>query len=85
MRSLILLEPVFTFAYPPAGIMAWTVTASAPALPKSWRNRALERIGGERLSGTDPMELMITAGAESFDASRPTPSPLTDQADAESS
>lgn len=65
--------------------MAWTVTASAPALPKSWRNRALERIGGERLSGTDPMELMITAGAESFDASRPTPSPMTDQADAESS
>jgi len=85
VRSLTLLEPVFTFAYPPAGIMAWTVAASVPALPESWRNRALERIGGERLSGTDPMELMITAGAESFDASRPTPSPLTDQADAESS
>ena len=79
VRSLTLLEPVFTFAYPPAGIMAWTMAASVPALPESWRNRALERIGGERLSGTDPVELMITAGAESFDASLPTPSPLTDE------
>lgn len=79
VRSLTLLEPVFTFAYPPAGIMAWTMAASVPALPESWRNRALERIGGERLSGADPMELMITAGAESFDASLPTPSPLTDE------
>lgn len=79
VRSLTLLESVFVFAYPPADIMGWTVVSSIPALPEGWRNKALERIGGEKLSGTDPMELMIKAGAEKFDASLPTPSPLTDE------
>lgn len=79
VRSLTLLEAVFVFAYPPADIMGWTVVSSIPALPEGWRNKALERIGGEKLSGTDPMELMIKAGAEKFDASLPTPSPLTDE------
>ena len=83
VRSLTLLEAVFVFAYPPADIMGWTVVSSIPALPEGWRNKALERIGGEKLSGTDPMELMIKAGAEKFDASLPTPSPLTyEQAEA---
>lgn len=59
VRSLTLLEAVFVFAYPPADIMGWTVVSSIPALPEGWRNKALERIGGEKLSGTDPMELMI--------------------------
>ena len=31
VRSLVLLEPVFTFGYPPARLMAWTVLASLPA------------------------------------------------------
>ena len=83
VRSLTLLEAVFVFAYPAADIMGWTVVSSIPALPEGWRNKALERIGGEKLSGTDPMELMIKAGAEKFDASLPTPSPLTyEQAEA---
>lgn len=83
VRSLTLLEAVFVFAYPPADIMGWTVVSSIPALPEGWRNKALERIGGEKLSGTDPMELMIKAGAEKFDASLPMPSPLTyEQAEA---
>ena len=79
VRSLTLLESAFVFAYPPADIMGWTVVSSVPALPESWRNKALEHIGGEKLSGTDPMELMIKAGSEKFDASLPTPSPLTDE------
>lgn len=77
VRSLTLLEPVFTFAYPPAGKLGWLMVASVPGLPESLRNKALGRIGGEDFSGSDPLALMIRAGSEHFDADLPTPSPLT--------
>ncbi len=34
VRSLTLLEPVFTFAYPSARMMAWTMVSSLPLLPE---------------------------------------------------
>lgn len=46
VRSLTLLEPVFTFSYPPVRLMAWTMVALLPGLPTGWRNHALGRIGG---------------------------------------
>ena len=52
VRSLVLLEPVFTFAYPSAGLMAWTVLASLPVLPEAWRERALAEVGGGERADT---------------------------------
>ena len=77
VRSLTLLEPVFTFAYPPVAKLGWVTIAALPGLPESLRNKALGRIGGEDSAGSDPMALMIKAGSEHFDADLPTPSPLT--------
>ena len=83
VRSLTLLEPVFTFAYPPAGKLGWVMVSSLPGLPKSLRNKALGRIGGEDFAASDPLALMIRAAVEHFDADLPTPSPLTkEQSDA---
>jgi len=77
VRSLTLLEPVFTLAYPPAGKLGWVMVASVPGLPESLRNKALGRIAGEDFAGSDPLALMIKAGSEHFEADLPTPSPLT--------
>ena len=81
--SLTLLEPVFTFAYPPVAKLGWVTIAALPGLPESLRNKALGRIGGEDFAGSDPLALMIKAAVEHFDADLPTPSPLTkEQSDA---
>ena len=79
VRSLVLLEPVFTFAYPPAGLMAWTVLASLPVLPEAWRERALAEVGGgERAAPGDPIASMINAGAAHYRAQLPNPRLLSD-------
>ena len=79
VRSLVLLEPVFTLAYPPADLMAWTVLASLPLLPGSWRDRALAEVGGgERADPGDPIAAMIGAGAAHYRAQLPNPRLLTD-------
>lgn len=62
VRSLTLLEPVFTFSYPSARLMAWTMVASLPGLPTGWRNHALGRIGGTDYDPTEPMARMIDVG-----------------------
>ena len=78
VRSLTLLEPVFTFSYPSARLMAWTMVASLPGLPTGWRNHALGRIGGTDYDPTEPMARMIDAGTHHYDAHLPTPSLLSD-------
>lgn len=77
--SLALLDPVFTFAYPPAGMMAWTMLASLPGLPQSLRETALGKVGGGEYDGADSMARMIAAGAEHYAASLPTPTLITDE------
>lgn len=76
--SLTLLEPVFTFAYPPAGMMAWLVVASLPGLPDPLREAALGRIGGGDFDDTEPLARMIAAATEHYAAALPNPSPLSD-------
>ena len=79
VRSLVLLEPVFTFGYPPARLMAWTVLASLPLLPEAWRERALTEVGGgERAEPGDPIASMINAGATHYRAQLPNPRLLSD-------
>lgn len=79
VRTLTLLEPVFTFGYPRADLMSWVLLASIPVLPQSWREYALGKVGGEPYdSGSaDPMAAMIRDGSEYYSAELPTPSPLT--------
>lgn len=78
VRSLSLIEPVFTFAAPPAGMMTWAVLASLPGLPQGMRDRALAEIdgSGEALDDTDPTARMIRAGTEHYRASLPQPAVL---------
>lgn len=78
VRSLTLLEPVFTFANPPARMMGWAVLASLPGLPDNLRDTALGKIGGVENDGTDPIARMIAAGTEHFAASLPNPSVLSE-------
>lgn len=77
--SLALLEPVFTFAYPPASMMAWVLVASIPGVPDSIRNQALNRIGGveDDHDDDDALARMIALGTKHYRAQLPTPSLLT--------
>lgn len=80
VRSLVLLEPVFTFAWPSARMLGWAMLGSLPWLPAPVRERALAEIGGgERADPNDPVAQMITAGADHYAAQLPTPSVLTDE------
>lgn len=81
--SLSLLEPVFTLATPPAGLLFWAMVSSLPLLPDGIRETALEKIGGveeqSEAFAEDPMARMITAATESYQAALPQPTPLTDE------
>ena len=77
--SLTLLEPVFTFAYPPARLMGWAMLSSLPGISDRVRNAALGKVGGVEYDPNDDMAKMIAAGSEHFSASLPQPAPLDDE------
>jgi pimeloyl-ACP methyl ester carboxylesterase len=82
IASLTLLEPLMTLGIVPAWAFGWTAVASLPGVPKSWRDHALNKIGGvqdSEVDPNDPIVRMIAAGSEHFDSGGlPTPSTLTD-------
>lgn len=83
VASLVLLEPAFTFAYPPPAVFAWATLAILPGVPASWRDHALARIGGVDVADVradDPLGRMIAVAAEQYDGHAPTPTPLDDTA-----
>ena len=76
VRSLTLLEPVFTFAYPPAEMLWWATVATLPGVPEGIREYALLQIGGsdeEWAEGVDadPVALMIASATKHFAARLP--------------
>lgn len=83
LASLALLEPIMTFGMLPAWAIGWSAVAALPFLPDSWRDHALNRIGGvedDEVDPDDPMARMIAAGTAHFDSgSLPTPSRLTNE------
>lgn len=83
VHSLTLLEPVFTFAWPAPNMLGWAMVSSLPFLPETWRETALEKIGGVEVDSAafrdDPMARMIAAATEHYQAALPQPSPLTDE------
>ena len=78
VRSLTLMEPVFTFGYPPFQMLWWATVATLPGMPDDLRKHALAQIGGGEDGGDDPVALMIAAGSKHFSAQLPTPSTLSD-------
>lgn len=81
VHSLTLLEPVFTFAYPPPSTFWWATIATLPGVPERSREYALRKIGGsdEEWDPTDPVAMMIASATQHFAAELPTPSLLSDQ------
>jgi pimeloyl-ACP methyl ester carboxylesterase len=83
LASLAVLEPIMTFGTIPAWAVGWSALASLPGVPQSWRDHALNKIGGvedSEVDPNDPLARMIAAGSEHFEAgSLPTPSPLSDE------
>lgn len=80
--TLTLLEPAFVLGWPSLGTLLWSIPASLPFLPQSWRDTAVAKIAGEDLSALDsddPVARMITLGGTGYSAELPTPSPLSDE------
>lgn len=85
VRTLTLLEPVFTLAQPSPDMLWWAMLGSAPGLPEDLRQTALERIGGvdgasegQGDHDDDPLARMIAAGMAHYAAAIPQPGPLDD-------
>ena len=82
IASLAVLDPIMTLGKIPGWAYGWTALASIPGVPKSWRDHALNKIGGvedSEVDPDDPVARMIAAGTEHFESgSLPTPTPLTD-------
>ena len=71
-----LLEPVVTFTRMPLSVIWKSIPSALPFLPQSWRDRALESIGGAPVDRADPITAVIAAGTEHYKPVRATPRPL---------
>lgn len=82
VASLALLEPLLTLGTLPLSVVLASIPVSLPFLPESWREAALNGIGGvedEEVDPDDPLARLINVGAESYNASGlPNPVQLTD-------
>lgn len=80
VASLSLFDPVQTFSTLRWQIYLWSIPASVPFLPQSWRDAALARIGGaEEIDKTDPLVRMVDAGTKHFVSRRSFPTQLSDE------
>ncbi|MFD7311261.1 alpha/beta fold hydrolase [Promicromonospora sp. NPDC059942] len=82
LASLSLLEPVMTLGMMPLSVILTTIPVSLPFFPDSWRESALNRIGGvsdDEVDPDDPLARMIAVGSKSYSSSGlPSPSVLSD-------
>lgn len=82
LASLTLLEPVLTLSALPLSVVFASIPVSLTFLPESWREAALNQIGGvenEEVDPDDPLARMINVGAEGYSSSGlPNPVQLTD-------
>lgn len=82
LASLTLLEPVLTLGMMPLSTILVSIPASLPFVPESWREAALNRIGGvepDEVDPDDPLARLITQGSRHFGSgSLPNPALLTD-------
>lgn len=81
VASLTLLEPAFVLNWPPVSTLAWSIPATLPFLPQSWRDAAVAKVAGEdpgAIDPDDPIARMITLGSTGYSAELPTPNPLSE-------
>ena len=81
VASLTLLEPAFVLNWPPVSTLAWSIPATLPFLPQSWRDAAVAKVAGEdpgAIDSDDPIARMITLGSTGYSAELPTPNPLSE-------
>lgn len=82
LASLTLIEPILTLGTLPLSVVFASIPVSLPFLPESWREAALNTIGGveaEEVDPDDPLARMINVGAEGYSSSGlPNPVQLTD-------
>ncbi|WP_166984345.1 alpha/beta fold hydrolase [Paramicrobacterium fandaimingii] len=77
VKSLTLLEPVLTVAFPPLRMMLWTTLFSLPVLPQTWRATALARVGGSDDEDAGALGRLVSLGVKEFRAALPVPRPLS--------
>lgn len=76
--SLSLIEPVRVFTDLSLKVYLYSIPASLPFLPQSWRDFFLSRVGGAaELDPSDPMTRMIMAATEHYAAALPIPDRIT--------
>jgi len=74
-----LLEPVVTFTRMPLSVIWKSIPSALPFLPQSWRDKALESIGGAPVDRSDPMTAVIAAGTQHYKPVRATPKPFSQE------
>ena len=78
IKSIVLLEPVFTFQPIKLSIIIKSIPYSIPFLPKSMKKGLLEAISGTKeIDTTDPIANMISIGSLEYVSKLPTPEQIT--------
>lgn len=82
LASLTLLEPIMTVGMLPLSMILASVPLSLPFVPESWREAAMNQIGGvdaEEVDPDDPLARLISVGSRDFNSSSmPSPGVLSD-------
>ena len=78
IATLTLLEPVVTFQGLSLSVYLKTIPLALPFLPESWRESALQDIGGGTpVDLNDPLARMIALGFEHYAAKLPSPAQIS--------
>jgi pimeloyl-ACP methyl ester carboxylesterase len=79
IASVILLDPVFTFANPSPEVIVRSIPVSVPWFPKSWRDSFNSWTAGGAPVEDEPIADMIEAGMQSYQLALPLPSRFSEQ------
>jgi pimeloyl-ACP methyl ester carboxylesterase len=80
VATLTLLEPVLTFQGLKAEVYLRSLPLALPLLPRAWRERFLQHMGGGgALNLNDPLTRMIASGAEHYAVRLPVPQRLSEE------
>lgn len=77
VASVSVLDPPLVFASLPLSVIVTSIPASIPWLPSSWRDAALENIGGGPVDLADPVARMIAVAVEHYAPKKPAPEQIT--------
>lgn len=78
VASVTLFDPVHVLSGLRAEVYLYALPAALPFLPQSWRDAALERIGGGPINPDDAMARLIDAGTKGYSSARSLPELFSD-------